>query len=80
MKTLGLIGGTTWLSTVDYYRYLNEGVNRETGGKEFARCIIYSLDFTDMKKLTQANDWDSVLRVVTDAGRKLEQSGAAGSL
>lgn len=76
MKTLGLAGGTTWLSTVDYYRYINEGINKKTGGEEFARCIIYSFNFSDLRKFTQANDWDSVLREVSKACKNLEHSGA----
>jgi aspartate racemase len=76
MKTLGLIGGTTWLSTLDYYRYINEGVNERTGGKEYAKCIIYSFNFTDIRKLTEVDDWDSILKMVTGASNNLEQSGA----
>jgi aspartate racemase len=76
MKTLGLIGGTTWLSTMDYYRYLNEDINKRTGGTDFARCIIYSFNFTEIRKLTEVNDWDSILKLVTHACRNLEQSGA----
>jgi aspartate racemase len=76
MKTLGLIGGTTWLSTIDYYRYINEGISERTGGTEFAMCILYSFNFTDIRKLTEADDWDSILKLVTNACRKLEQSGA----
>lgn len=76
MKTLGLIGGTTWLSTIDYYRYINEGINEKTGGKEYAKCIIYSFNFTDIRKLTEVDDWDSILKMVTHACKNLEQSGA----
>jgi aspartate racemase len=76
MKTLGLIGGTTWLSTVDYYRYINEGINERTGGTEFAKCIIYSFNFSEIRKLTEINDWESILKMVTGACRNLEQSGA----
>jgi aspartate racemase len=78
MKTLGLIGGTTWLSTIDYYRYINEGINQKSGGKDFARCILYSFNFTDLRKFTEANDWDSVLHLVSEACESLEQIGAEG--
>jgi aspartate racemase len=76
MKTLGLVGGTTWLSTVDYYRYINEGVNERTRGKEYAKCIIYSFNFTEIKNYADANDWDIILQLVTAACKHLEQSGA----
>jgi len=76
MKTLGLIGGTTWLSTIDYYRYINEGINEKSDGVNFARCIIYSFNFTDLRKYTDAGDWDGVLRLVSGACKNLEQSGA----
>jgi len=76
MKTLGLIGGTTWLSTIDYYRYINEGVNERTGGTEYAKCIIHSFNFTDIRKLTEVDDWDGILKLVTDACRNLEQCRA----
>ncbi len=76
MKTLGLIGGTTWLSTIDYYRYINEGINERTGGAEYAKCIIYSFNFTEIKNLADANDWDRILQLVTGACNQLEQIGA----
>lgn len=76
MKTLGLIGGTTWLSTIDYYRYINEGINERTGGVDFARCIIYSLNITELRKHTDISDWTSALEMVSGACKNLEQSGA----
>jgi len=76
MKTLGLIGGTTWLSTIDYYRYINEGINERTGGAEYAKCIIYSLNFSDLRKLSEANNWPGVLEIVSGACKNLEQCGA----
>ncbi len=76
MKTLGLIGGTTWLSTIDYYRYINEGINERTGGAEYAKCIIYSFNFTEIKNLADANDWDRILQLVTKACNQQEQIGA----
>jgi aspartate racemase len=76
MKTLGLIGGTTWLSTIDYYRYINEGINERTGGAEYAKCIIYSLNFSDLRKLSETNNWPGVLEMVSGACKNLEQCGA----
>lgn len=76
MKTLGLVGGTTWLSTVDYYRYINEGINKRTGGVDFARCIIYSLNITELRKHTDISDWKGALEMVSKVCKNLEQSGA----
>jgi aspartate racemase len=45
MKKIGLVGGISWSSTLDYYRLLNEEVNRKQGGLDFAECIIYSVNF-----------------------------------
>jgi aspartate racemase len=51
MKTIGMIGGTGWVSTLEYYRLLNEGVNQRLGGQEAARCILYSYNFADVTRL-----------------------------
>jgi len=69
MKKIGLIGGTTWASTIDYYRYLNEYVNKELGGINFVECIIYSFNFADIKKNNDANDWDKTLDMVAAASQ-----------
>ncbi|MEN9684702.1 MAG: hypothetical protein RLZZ28_488 [Bacteroidota bacterium] len=76
MKTIGLIGGTSWVSTQDYYRYLNEGVNKKLGGLQFARCIIHSFNFADIQKNNDAEDWESTLQMFTEAAQGLEKSGA----
>ena len=54
MRTLGLLGGISWVSTLDYYRYLNEGVNAALGGLNFAECVVYSLNFNEI----QQRGWD----------------------
>jgi aspartate racemase len=78
MKTLGLIGGTTWLSTVDYYRLLNEGVNERLGGMQYARCLLYSLNFADIVKINETQDWDAALELFGDAATRLKNGGAEG--
>jgi aspartate racemase len=78
MKMLGLIGGTTWLSTVDYYRLLNEGVNERLGGMEYARCLMYSLNFGDIVKINERQDWDAALELFGDAATRLKNAGAEG--
>ena len=77
MKIIGLIGGTSWASTIDYYRYLNEGINARLGGLEFARCIIHSLNFGDIQRNNEAGDWDGTLTIFIEAAQNLEKSGAA---
>lgn len=76
MKTLGLVGGTTWLSTIDYYKYINELVNERTGGKEYAKCIIYSFNFREIKDYADIGAWDKILELVSSACFSLEQAGA----
>lgn len=76
MKKLGLIGGISWVSTADYYKLINEGVNEKLGGLNFAECIIYSFNYADIKRNNDTDDWDSTLRMVATASKSLEQSGA----
>lgn len=78
MKTLGLIGGISWISTMDYYKLINEGINRQLGGLNFARCFIYSFNYADIKKNNENNDWDATLQMVTDVCNSLENGGAEG--
>lgn len=76
MKILGLIGGISWVSTLDYYRLINEGINEKLGGLNFAECIIHSFNYADIKKNNDANDWDTTLKMLTSAGQNLRNSGA----
>src|SRR3954454_1757819 len=76
MKTIGLIGGTTWLSTVDYYRLINEGVSRQLGGVHSAKILLYSMDFAEKKKLLDNNDWNTIASCYCEFALKLETAGA----
>jgi len=76
MKLLGLIGGTSWVSTIDYYRLINQGINEKLGDLNFAECIIHSFNYADIKRNNDANDWDSTLKMITSAGQNLKNSGA----
>lgn len=76
MKTIGLIGGMSWESTVPYYRQLNESVKQRLGGLHSAKCILYSVDFHDIERLQQSGDWDAAGAVLADAARALEAAGA----
>lgn len=76
MKTLGLIGGTTWPSTVDYYRYLNRLTGERTGGSAYPRLILYSVNFVEYKALADAGDWKGVADRLSAIAAKLEAAGA----
>lgn len=76
MKTIGLIGGTGWVSTVEYYRQINELIGRELGGLNAARCILYSFNYADINAFNKRGDADGVYRMVCDAAAKLESAGA----
>ncbi|HSD06168.1 aspartate/glutamate racemase family protein [Flavobacterium sp.] len=76
MKKLGLIGGISWVSTADYYRFINEGINEKLGGVNFAECMIYSFNYNDIKKNNENNDWDSTFNMLFKACQNLENSGA----
>lgn len=78
MKVIGLIGGTSWLSTADYYRYINEGINKRLGGHEFAHLILYSLNFGDVFRNNEKNDWEANYKLIYSAAEKLKNSGAKG--
>ncbi|MDN5288547.1 MAG: racX [Mucilaginibacter sp.] len=71
MKKIGLVGGISWTSTLDYYRYINEGVNKKLGGLNFAECIIYSLNFSDI----QAKSWVGSFELLLNACECLKKSG-----
>jgi len=77
MKTIGLIGGLTWLSTLDYYRLLNQQVQDKTNGKATAKIYMYSVDFGEIKRLTEAGDWDAIAAIICKAAENIEKSGAS---
>ena len=76
MKTLGLIGGMSWESTVPYYRTINQTVKEQLGGLHSARLLLYSVDFAEIEKLQHAGDWDAAGAVLADAARSLKGGGA----
>ncbi len=80
MKTIGLVGGISWISTIDYYRMINQGINDRLGGLNFAQCLIYSFNYADIKRNNDANDWDATFRLVSRACSQLESCGAEGIL
>ena len=76
MKTLGLIGGISWISTVDYYKFINQGINERLGGLNFARCIIHSFNFADIKKNSDTDNWEATFRMLSEACENLKAGGA----
>lgn len=76
MKTLGLIGGLSWLSTAVYYRTINQLVNERLGGSNSARLILYSVNFNDFRVLQEAGDWKRVEAMLSDIAVRLEKAGA----
>lgn len=76
MKTIGLIGGLTWYSTMDYYRLLNELVNKRLGGVHAAKVILNSVDFAEIKPLTQEEDLEALALIMCDAAKRIEAAGA----
>jgi aspartate racemase len=78
MKILGLIGGISWVSTVDYYTLINRGINDRLGGLNFSQCIIYSFNYADIKMNNDNNDWDATFNMIANACHHLKTSGAQG--
>jgi aspartate racemase len=76
MKTIGLIGGLTWYSTLDYYRLLNELMNEKLGGVHSAKIILHSVDFAEIKILTEQQDWKSIAEIICKAAKGVETAGA----
>ena len=76
MKTIGLVGGTGWISTVEYYRIINEETNRRLGGLEFARCVLYSVNFGDIYRFEQKRETEGIFSLMLNAAKKLETVGA----
>lgn len=76
MKTIGLLGGMSWESTVGYYREINEGVKQKLGGLHSAKIVLYSVDFDPIEKLQHSGDWDATGNILADAARCVEAGGA----
>lgn len=77
MKILGLIGAISWVSTAEYYRLINEGINQQLGGLNFSTCIIYSFNYADIVRNNEANDWESTFQLLRQASKHLASSGAS---
>lgn len=76
MRVIGLIGGISWVSTADYYKLINEGINNRLGGLNFSECLIYSFNYADIKRNNENNDWDSTFKMLFKACEFLKSGGA----
>jgi len=80
MKTIGLIGGTSWYSTVDYYRYINEAINDAYGNRTNPPLILYNMNQERIHELQTKGQWDEIAALLTQAAVRLRAGGAQGIL
>jgi len=76
MKTIGLIGGMSWESSLEYYRIINETVREKFGGLHSAKCVMYSVDFAEIEELQSHGKWDKATKFMIDAAKHVEDGGA----
>ena len=76
MKTIGLVGGMSWESTVSYYRLINEAVKERLGGLHSAQCVLYSVDFAKVEALQRAGRWAEATHLMVAVARSVERAGA----
>ncbi|MGD9212063.1 MAG: amino acid racemase [Desulfobacteraceae bacterium] len=76
MKTIGLLGGMSWESTVGYYRAVNEGVKKILGGLHSAKIVLYSVDFAPIEEHMQQGDWQTIVAILSEAALNIQAAGA----
>ncbi len=76
MKTIGLIGGMSWESSLEYYRIINEHIKEKLGGLHSAKSLMYSVDFDEVEKLQHQGNWKEATKLMIDAAKRLEKGGA----
>ncbi len=76
MKTIGMIGGMSWESSIEYYRLVNNEVKRQLGGLHSAQCLMYSVDFEEIERYQHQGDWERATDVMINAAQRLERGGA----
>ena len=76
MKTIGLIGGMSWESTVTYYRIINETMKEKLGGLHSAKILMYSVDFDEIERCQSSGEWNRSAEILSDAAQRLEAAGA----
>ncbi len=76
MKTIGLLGGMSWESTLGYYKEINEGIRRKLGGLHSAKIAMYSVDFEPIEQLQHTADWNGTAKILAKAAKNVEAAGA----
>jgi len=76
MKSIGLLGGMSWESSIEYYRIINEEVRRRLGGNHSAPSVMVSVDFHEIEAMQHRDDWDAATTAVIDAAQAVERGGA----
>ena len=76
MKTVGLLGGMSWESSIEYYKIINQEVRRELGGVHSAKIVMVSLDFAEIEDLQMKGDWEEAGRILARSASELEDAGA----
>jgi aspartate racemase len=80
MKTIGLLGGMSWESTLTYYTLINQGIRDQLGGLHSAKLVLYSVEFAEIEKLQNAGQWEEAGRLLASAAQKVEGAGAEALL
>ncbi|MGG5840436.1 amino acid racemase, partial [Huaxiibacter chinensis] len=80
MKTIGLLGGMSWESTIPYYRLINEGIKHRLGGLHSASLLLHSVDFHEIEACQASGEWDKAGEILAQAALGLERAGAEGIL
>lgn len=78
MKTIGLLGGMSWESTIPYYRLINEGVKQRLGGLHSAQILLHSVDFHEIEACQSSGDWQQAGEILAQAATGLQRAGAQG--
>lgn len=76
MKTIGLVGGMSWESTLEYYRIINQRVKEKAGGFHSAKLVLYSVDFQEVESRQHRGRWDELTALMIDAAQRVERAGA----
>jgi len=76
MKTIGMIGGMSWESSLEYYRILNETVKARLGGLHSAKCLLYSVEFAEIEAMQHQGNWKAATEMMIDAAKRIENGGS----
>jgi aspartate racemase len=76
MKTIGLIGGMSWESSIEYYRITNQEIKKTLGGLHSAKSVMVSVDFAEIEILQHENRWQDATRIMIEAARQVQAGGA----